>query len=441
MTNARECALNVLEKVFDDNAYSNIVLNEVLNKSNLDEKDRALTTEIVYGTIKYKYTIDRVLSNFLREGLQSVSSTILNILRSAIYQLKYLDRVPEFAVVNEAVNIAKVHCKGYEKLVNGVLRSYLRSTKTNYITTDDYIQDLCYKYSFEEWMVNLFILQYGKEKCEHILMGLNCNPNVTVRVNNLKDNFDNVWNKLQSLGYDIKEGYICPEAISILKGSNIRSNNLFEEGFITVQDESAMLIAPSMDISPNMKCLDLCAAPGGKATHMSDIMNNTGYILACDVYPSKIKLINNNCSRLGVTNIETRIMNAEKLEKELINSFDRVLIDVPCSGLGIIRKKPEIKWRKINNDILNIIEIQRNILINSSNYVKDGGILLYSTCTLNKSENEENIDWFIANNSNFKVEPLYFGDVKNIMYSDKGYVTVLPDEHMDGFFIAKLRKQ
>lgn len=441
MTNARECALMVLEKVLEGNVYSNTALNEELKKNNLNEKDRALTTEIVYGTLKYKYTIDSILSYFLKRGFENLSSKALNILRMSIYQLRYLDRVPDFAVTNEAVNLSKKFCKGFEKLVNAVLRNYLRCDNTEFINSGNLTKKLCLTYSFEEWMVKLFSNQYGNETCENILKGLNCNPNITVRVNSLKSNYDDTWNKLSSLGYDIRDGYICPEAISIIKGSSIEKNMLFNDGCITVQDESAMLAAPILDPHENMLCIDLCAAPGGKTTHISELMMNTGTVLAYDMQPSKLKLIKENCLRLGITNVQCNAMDACIFKSELIDKADRVLIDVPCSGFGIIRKKPEIKWTKSEKDIYNLIEIQKCIMNNAARYVKVGGILLYCTCTLNKMENDNNIDWFIENNKNYQLESLYFGNSNNFIYNEKGYVTILPDEHMDGFFIAKMKRQ
>lgn len=441
MTDARECALIVLEKVLKDNEYSNTALNEVLKNNRLNEKDRALTTEIVYGTLKYKYTIDSILSYFLKLGFRNLSSKALNILRMSIYQLRYLDRVPDFAVTNEAVNLSKKFCKGFAKLVNAVLRNYLRCDNTEFTGSSNFIKKLCFTYSFEEWMVKLFLNQYGNEVCERILKGLNYNPNITVRVNNLKSNYDDTWNKLHSIGYDIEDGYVCPEAISIIKGSSIEKNLLFKEGCITVQDESAMLAAPALDPHANMLCIDLCAAPGGKTTHISELMMNTGTVLAYDVHPSKLKFIKENCLRLGITNVKCSVMDACKLNDTLIDKADRVLIDVPCSGFGIIRKKPEIKWNKNEKNIDSLINIQRRIMHNAAKYVKVGGILLYCTCTLNKMENGDNIDWFIKNNKNYKLESLYFGNNSNFIYDKEGYVTILPDKRMDGFFMAKMKRQ
>ena len=441
MNNSRLVAIVVIEKVLNENAYSNIVLGLELNKSELSDKDKALVTEIVYGTLKYKYSIDKILLRYVKKGIDKLESFVLNILRISIYQIRFLDKVPSFAAVNEAVNLTKKMSNvGASKLVNGVLRSYLRDTEAKYYNEEDNIDRLCFEYSFTKALVKLFIKQYGSERAERILKGLNYKPDVTVRVNTLKLTYKEIWEKLIENGYNIEKGYACPAAIRIIKGKNIENNLLFNEGNITVQDESAMFAALSMDILPNLNILDLCSAPGGKTTHIAELMGNTGRVRAFDIHKNKLSLIKENLNRIGITNTTCDVMDATEYSEELFESADRVLIDVPCSGLGIIRKKPEIKWSKNLRDIDGIIDIQRNIMENASQYVKKGGVLLYSTCTLNKNENESNVDWFIESHPEFKIEPLFYGEFDNINYSDKGYVTIFPNEYMDGFFIAKIKK-
>jgi len=441
MNNSRLVSIEVVEKVLNENAYSNIVLGLELNKSDLSDKDKALVTEIVYGTLKYRYTIDKILSKYVKNGLDKLESFVLNILRISVYQIRFLDKVPSFAAVNEAVDLTKKKSNvGAAKLVNGVLRSYLRDTDAKYYNKEDNIERLCFEYSFTKSLVKLFIRQYGPESAEMILKGLNCRPDVTVRVNTLKLTYKEIWEKLIENGYNIEEGYACKSAIRIIKGKNIENNLLFNEGSITVQDESAMLTALSMDVLENLKVLDLCSAPGGKTTHIAELMRNTGHVAAFDIHKNKLSLIKQNLDRIGITNTTCDVMDATVYSEDLFECADRILIDVPCSGLGIIRKKPEIKWSKHIKDIKSIIDTQRKIMENASKYVKKGGVLLYSTCTLNKEENENNVDWFINAHPEFKIEPVSLGKLDNINYSDKGYVTIFPNEYMDGFFIAKIRK-
>jgi 16S rRNA (cytosine967-C5)-methyltransferase len=440
MSTTRKISVDILDAILNKGAYSNIVLNAKLNKSGLEERDKSLVTEIVYGTLKYKFTIDKVLSNFLKQDLRKMDSFIVNILRTALYQMMFLSKIPEFAAVNEAVDMAKKYKSvSASKLVNGVLRNYLRNKTKTFYDENNKIESLCFKHSYEPWLVKLFVDQYGDEKAEQILMGLNRTPSVTLRVNSLKLNFEEALERLKSMEYDVHEGLVCPEALRIVKGKSIEQNPLFKEGMATVQDESAMLVAPSMDIVPNITVLDLCSAPGGKTTHISELMNNTGKVYAFDIHKDKLTLIEQNYKRLGITNIKCDVLDAAVYHEALRESADRVLIDVPCSGLGIIRKKPEIKWTKNQKQLNEIVKIQRDIMSNAAKYVKINGVLLYSTCTLNKKENQNNIKWFLNNFTNYELKELFYGDLDNIIY-DKYGVTILPNEYMDGFFIAKLKR-
>ncbi|MHC1721274.1 MAG: 16S rRNA (cytosine(967)-C(5))-methyltransferase RsmB [Clostridiaceae bacterium] len=441
MDNARKTAIDILNEVFTKNAYSNIALGKYLDKSGLEKNDKGLVTEIVYGTLRYKYTIDLILNHYLTNGIRKIDEAVLNILRISIYQLRYLDRIPQFAVVNEAVELAKRRSSGAARLVNGVLRNYIRSNDVKYFNENNTFEKLAFEYSFPLWLVNMFSTQYKPEEVKLILNGLNMTPAVTVRVNNLKTTYDDAFEALKKYGYDVREGEVCPEAIAITRGGNIEDNPLFLSGHISVQDESAMLVAPAMDIFENMKILDLCSAPGGKTCHMAEIMNNTGKIYAFDLYEKKLELIKENLTRLGINNVVCLKLDASKYAEKFTSLGDRVLIDVPCSGIGIIRKKPEIKWTKEIEGTTSLINIQRSIMINAAKYTKGGGKLIYSTCTLNKDENEENVKWFLNKYPQFSLEPLNFGRFDNVIYHPEGYVTILPNENMDGFFIAKMKKR
>lgn len=435
----RKIIVKILDNIFNNGAYSNIELNKYLNSEEINAKDRGLITEVVYGTIKYKRTIDIILSKYVKDIAQ-IDLAVINILRSAIYQMKFLDRVPNYAVVNEAVNLAKLVSQNSSRFVNGVLRNYIRNEGRNYKQDFSKIESLGYDYSFEKWMIELFIRQYGEDTTIEILKGLNCKPNITVRVNSVKGSYDDIFEMLEKEEYDVEEGALCPDAIKINRGSNIEKNPLFNDGYITVQDESAMMVAALFNIENGDKIMDLCSAPGGKTTHMAELLNNTGEVLAFDIHEHKLKLIEENAHRLALTNIKTGIMDAAKINSKYINYASKVLIDVPCSGLGIIRKKPEIKWNKKAKELRELVEIQRSIMENAWNYLQEGGELIYSTCTLNKRENEENVDWFVEKHRDAKIEKVFLGKASNLLYNDNGSVTILPNEHMDGFFIAKLRK-
>ena len=437
--NCRKLAVKILNRVLNEGAYSNIILSKELNEVELNDKDKALLTEIVYGVLRRRRTLDVIIANFVKD-IKLMDKNILNILRVAIYQMNFLDKIPTYAACNEAVEEAKEVSESDSKLVNGILRSFTKNPDDINVPGNK-IDEYAYKFSFEPWMIRLLIKQYGENSAKKIMSGLNNVPKVSIRVNELNSDYDEVYDKLEEMEYDISEGVICPEAINIKGGKSIENNPLFKEGKITVQDESAMLVAPLLDLQEGMNVIDLCSAPGGKTTHIAEILGNTGKVLAFDLHESKLGLIKENCDRLGITNVETCAGDATKLNAELVASSDRVLIDVPCSGLGIIRKKPEIKWNKKRNDLREIIPVKREIMNNAWQYLKQGGVMIYSTCTLNKEENEENIEWFVNTHKDCEVKRIFVGKQDNLVYSREGYLTVMPNENMDGFFIAKLEKR
>ena len=436
--NSREVALNIINRVLIEGAYSNLVLSNELNESDLNEKDRALVTELVYGTIRRKKTLDMIISNYIKD-ISLMDERVLNILRMAIYQMHFLDKVPEFAACNEAVELAKQISVQDSKLVNGILRSYTKNPDD--MDVKDKIDRLVYQYSYEPWFIRMMYKQYGEENGRKILSGLNATPKVTVRVNASKGDYDEVFERLEEMEYDVEEGYACPEAIIIKGGSSIENNELFKEGLITVQDESAMLVSPILDLKEGDIALDLCAAPGGKTTHIAELLEGTGKVHAFDLHENKLSLINENLERLGLNNVEVDVMDATKLDPKYVAYADKVLIDVPCSGLGIIRKKPEIKWNKSRKSLKDLVPTQREIMENAWAYLKNGGTMIYSTCTLNTEENQDNIEWFLNKHKDAKVEKIFLGNMDNFIYNNDGSLTILPNEYMDGFYIAKISKK
>ena len=437
--NSREVALNIINRVIIDGAYSNIVLSKELNESDLSDKDRGLVTELVYGTIRRKNTLDIIIKNFVKD-ISVMEIEVLNILRMAIYQMHFLDKVPEFAACNEAVELAKKISEPSSKLVNGILRSYTKNPDEIEVK-ESLIDKLVYQYSYEPWLIRMLYKQYGEENGRKILSGLNCTPKVTVRVNSIKGDFDETFESLEEMGYDVEEGYVCPEAIIIKGGSSIENNPLFNDGIITVQDESAMLVAPTLDLKAGDIAMDLCAAPGGKTTHMAELLEGEGKVYSFDLHENKLGLIESNVERLGLENVEVKVMDATAYNPEYSAMADKIVIDVPCSGLGIIRKKPEIKWNKTRNSLRDLIPTQREIMENAWGYLKNGGTMVYSTCTLNKEENEDNIEWFVKNHKDAEVEKIFLGNMDNLLYNKDGSLTILPNEYMDGFYIAKIVKK
>ncbi|MBS6501114.1 MAG: 16S rRNA (cytosine(967)-C(5))-methyltransferase RsmB [Clostridium sp.] len=435
---SRKLARQIIQRVLEEGAYSNLVLSNELNNIDIEDKDKGLITEIVYGTLRRKRTLDVLIGNFVKD-INLIDTSVLNILRVAIYQMYFLDKIPEYAACNEAVEEAKEVSLEASKLVNGILRNYIKDEK-EIVVPGNRIDELAYKFSFQPWMIRLFIKQYGEERTMKLMAGLNETPKVTVRVNEFKAEYDEVYEKLEEIGYNIEDGYACPEAIAIKGGKGIEDNQLFKEGLITVQDESAMLVAPLLDLKEGDKVLDLCAAPGGKTTHIAELLANSGEVLAFDLHENKLSLIEENAKRLGLNNIVCKAMDATKLNSDYISYGDKVLIDVPCSGLGIIRKKPEIKWNKTRQQLKDLVPIQREIMENAWQYLKPGGTLVYSTCTLNKEENEENLKWFLSKHNDAEIEKIYIGNNNNFIYNGDGSLTILPNDSMDGFFIGKIKK-
>ena len=435
---SRKLARQIIQRVLEEGAYSNLALSNELNNIDIEDKDKGLITEIVYGTLRRKRTLDVLIGNFVKD-INLIDTTVLNILRVAIYQMYFLDKIPEYAACNEAVEEAKEVSLEASKLVNGILRNYIKDEK-EIVVPGNRIDELAYKFSFQPWMIRLFIKQYGEERTMKLMAGLNETPKVTVRVNEFKAEYDEVYEKLEEIGYNIEDGYACPEAIAIKGGKGIEDNQLFKEGLITVQDESAMLVAPLLDLKEGDKVLDLCAAPGGKTTHIAELLANSGEVLAFDLHENKLSLIEENAKRLGLNIIVCKAMDATKLNSDYISYGDKVLIDVPCSGLGIIRKKPEIKWNKTRQQLKDLVPIQREIMENAWQYLKPGGTLVYSTCTLNKEENEENLKWFLSKHNDAEIEKIYIGNNNNFIYNGDGSLTILPNDSMDGFFIGKIKK-
>ncbi|MGE8204133.1 16S rRNA (cytosine(967)-C(5))-methyltransferase RsmB [Heyndrickxia sp. NPDC080065] len=437
--NVREAALEILEAVEKNQAYSNLLLNHVIKRNHLIGPDIGLLTEITYGTLQRKITLDYYLKSFINKKIET---WVQILLRLSLYQMVYLDKIPDRAIIYEAVEIAKKRGhRGISGMVNGILRAVQREGLPSLEKIQDPIERVAIETSHPAWMVKRWSEQYGLEKtktmCETNLLA----PLQTARVNTTKAPPEVVKEMLEEEGFEIQLSPIVPEAIRSLKG-NLAHSKAFTDGFITIQDESSMLVTYALNIEENQFVLDACAAPGGKSTHIAEKLHGTGKVISLDLHEHKTKLIQQNAIRLGLTNIETKAMDSRKVaqhfEKEL---FDRVLVDAPCSGLGVLRKKPDIKYSKSVQDIHNLQIIQKNILHEAARLVKPGGLLVYSTCTVDKEENEETVNEFLRSSLDFEVFPLQLTD--HIQpFVDKYRVQIFPQDFGgDGFFIACFRKK
>lgn len=442
--NARYAACTVLYEVDKNNAYSNIKINEYFSKHSLSPLNRAFTTDIIYGTLRWKIKIDYLIQRNIFGKLEELKPWTLICLRVAIYQFYFMDKVPDFAAVNEAVEIVRVNEPETAALVNGVLRNILRNKDQFYkITVKNKIKRISIEYSHPEWLVKKFVKVFGEEFVIELMKTNNSVAGLTARVNSLKITRENLIKILIEQGYEVHEGALS-EAITIKGYAKLEKSEEFKNGYFIFQDESSMLSSKVLNPIPGSKVIDLCSAPGGKATHLGEIMKNNGEILAFDIYNHKLDLINSNANKLGIDIIKTQLNDATLLNEGLVGYGDFVLVDAPCSGIGLFRKKPEIKWNLKEEHIEALAKLQRDILQNAVQYVKPGGVMVYSTCTLTIEENEEIINWFLEKYSDFRLESIeeYLPDSLRNQGGDRGYIKLFPNiNNCDGFFIARIRKE
>lgn len=442
---ARDAAVRIVYRVLREGGYSNIAVKQELDESRLGRLDKALVTEIVNGTLRNLARIDWIKSRFIKKP--DIEPWIEDIIRCGIYQIVFLDRVPDSAVCNESAEIARSHGhEGTVKFVNGVLRNISRSKdKLEYPDKEkNYIKYLSVYYSHPEWMVKKFVNDYGKEFTETLLAADNETPPFTIRCNSLKTNRQELLTMLEAENIECREGSFNPEAINIRGTSSIEGRESFKKGYYQVQDESSMLVAYVVDPRPGDTVLDICSAPGGKTTHIAELMGNNGRIVARDIHPHKLKLVEENCKRLGVKIVETELFDATKLDEDSIGRFDRVLLDAPCSGLGVIRRKPDLRWKKEPDNFMELYVLQGKMLDIASKYVKPGGKLIYSTCTINRMENMSVVKNFLSTHPEYELESLE-GLIPEALVSEnarKGWLELFPNTHgTDGFFIARIGKR
>lgn len=440
----RDVALNILLKIEQNEAYSNQLINRAVEKNRFGVKDTALFTRLVYGTVQHRNTLDFYLDVFLKKDPEP---WVRELLRLAVYQMAYLDRVPDRAVLHESVEIAKRRGhKGIASLVNGVLRTIQRKglPKTDHIA--DPLQRLAVETSHPQWLLDRWISQYGRETVRRICEANNMPAKVTVRTNTMKTTRDELIDRLRDEGIEAISGKLAPEAIEIKKGV-VQHTKSFTDGLVTIQDESSMLVAHALDVNEGMNVLDACAAPGGKTTHIAQLMNNTGGVIALDLHKHKVKLIEEQASRLGLTNVHAEALDSRKAgERFREASFDRILIDAPCSGMGVIRRKPDIKWGKSPDDIGRLAVVQTEILETLAPLLKPGGKLVYSTCTIDREENEEIIASFLRHHPQFFPDQTLANRLPEVfqpsMNPEDGQMQILPHYFgTDGFYIAVLRKE
>ncbi len=447
--NERELAVNVLIDIFENGFYGNIALRKTLNGCDgLLPRQKAFVTELVNGTLRNVILLDYIINNISDTSTEKMKPLILNTLRISVFQMKFLDRVPVSAVCNEAVSLVKR--RGLQRLsgfVNGVLRNIARRMNEIPFPSEKKSpeQYLSIKYSYSTWLVRHFLSVMSLAEVEAMFAVNNTAPRLTLCCNTIKATRDDVREALLRESQGVTEVETCAaneRALFVNGISGVSDSPAFKDGLFHVMDLGSMLAVDVLDPHPGETVIDVCAAPGGKSFYMAGLMGNVGRIYSRDIYEHKIELIKAGAERLGIA-----IITAQKMDAAVFDPgggsviADRILVDAPCSGFGIVRKKPEIKYTKTPEDIDALVKLQREILQTSARYLKPGGILVYSTCTISPRENEENVKWF-TENFPFELEPFRIGLNGDEQPGDEqpGYVQLLPSRDMDGFFIAKLRK-
>lgn len=442
--NPREIAMKILLDINTKNAYSNIQINNYLNKYT-DPRDENLVRELVYGVLENKIYIDYMLSKSSNIKIKKIDLSILEILRLGIYQIMFMDKIPERAAVDEAVKLAKIYSnKGSVGYVNGVLRNITRNKEDiKNVDHDDKVKYLTIKYSHDENLVKRWIEIFGADFTEALLKKNNERPSLNIRVNSLKISKKDLIKSLEEKGIKTRPLKYADDGLEVENPSKITELDEFKKGYFTIQDESSMLVSQIMDPNEGSLILDLCSAPGGKASHLGQKMNNRGKIIARDIYDHKLELIRSTSKRLGIDIIEVENYDALKYDESLFEKADYVLLDAPCSGFGLIRRKPEIKYNRDREDVAALSKLQYDILNTVKAYVKPGGNLIYSTCTIEPEENILNIERFLRENSNFKLVSMEdkLKNHENLPTLKDGYIQLFSNVHnTDGFFIAKLEK-
>ena len=427
---ARNIALKSLYEINIKQAYSNIVLDKFINENRekLSNLDINFISELVYGVVTWKLTLEYIIQKYSKTKIKKMSDWVKNILYLGSYQIIFLDKVPKSAAVNESVNLCKKYNFKSVGLVNAILRKIEKSDYKEISNITNSITRISLKYSMPEWIVKKFCDEYGEEETANICQNLNLRPNISVRINRLKGKMD------------LGEKGILEDFRTITGTKNITKTKEYIEGNITIQDEAAGLSSFVLAPKEGEIVLDACSAPGGKTTYLAELMHNKGKIVAWDIYEERLKQVEQNAKRLGIDIIQTEVHDATKLKEEYVEKFDKILLDVPCLGLGVIRRKPDIKWNRQEEDIKEISDIQFNILKTCSKYLKRNGTLVYSTCSMLKEENDAIIEKFIKEEKfeTVNIEEQIPNEFSKI--TTNNMVQFLPSQKHDGFFITMLKK-
>ncbi len=436
-------AVDILEAIDIEKAYSNLLLNAKIKNKQVNEKDSGLLTELVYGTLQHQLMLDFIMDHFIKKP-QKLEGWVKQLFRISFYQLEYLQNIPSHAVVSEAVEIAKIRGhQGISRLVNGVLRNFLRQGTPDASKIKNEDERLSIQYNLPIGLVKTLISEIGMNEFIKLTKSLNKPAKMSIRVNQKFITREEAIRQLQIENYHAALSQIAPSGIIGHSGLPIHTH-LFEDGKITIQDESSMLVAEVLDLKKHHHVLDACAAPGGKTTHIAQFLSkeNGGCVTAVDIHPHKVKLIKENALRMHVQDVVHEcVADSTELSKRFGDEgFDRVLVDAPCSGLGLIRRKPEIRYHVTSDIIESLHQQQLNILHSAAKMVKLEGVLVYSTCTILTKENEMTVNDFLKEHPNFEKVEINNANVKHLQTA-LGQIKLYPhDFGTDGFFIQKFKK-
>ena len=431
MKSARQTAFEILNKIQRDNSYSNLALDHALDKADTDNKDKKFVSALVYGVTERRITLDYNLSLYLSQPIKKLKPEVLTALRLGAYQILFMDKIPVSAAVNESVKLAK---KNGAAFASGLVNAVLRKIISNGLKTDG---SMSVNYSAPEWLCDMWCRSYGRENAEKLLEASFGAVDTVLRVNTEKIDADNLINLLAEEGFDCEIGGNVENSAVVKSGGAVHKTEAYKNGLFHVQDAASQLCCKALGVQENETVIDICAAPGGKSFTLAENMKNTGRIISCDIYEHRLKLISDGAERLGLTNIET-VRNDGNVFNPDFPLADKILCDVPCSGLGVIRKKPEIRFKK-SEEVDKLQDLQYSIMCISSRYLKIGGVMVYSTCSLNPNENEKIVEKFLTEHDNFEGVRV-LSDISRYGV-DTDFLTLMPHIHgCDGFFISAVRR-
>jgi len=442
----RGLAADILVKVETRKAYADVLLDRILTAKSLSSQDRALLTELTYGTLRWRGRLDADLAPLLRHPLQKTNPFLKNLLRLSLYQFLFLDRIPDYAAVNEAVQLAKNHAgEKAAGFVNGVLRNFLREQQqvAKPDPKESPIKAVAEYWSHPEWLVERWLSYFGAAETEALLKANNEEAPLVLRTNPRQGTREGLLELFQSRNIQASPTRWSPQGITVQSKGLVENLPGFHEGSFQVQGEASQLVAYLLDPQPGEHILDACAAPGGKTTQIAELMDDTGEIIATDVSAKGLHKVQENATRLRLESIRAFQADlAKPLSRSFSRPFDRILIDAPCSGFGTLRSHPEIKWNRVEADIKRLSVLQEKILVNAASYLKPGGVLVYSTCTLIDDENERVVKTFLQQQKEFVLDDAtaYLPQPARSLVRGN-YFMALPHKHnTDGFFAARMRK-